>query len=116
MLPGVVVPGVDYGWRSGTNKWYADYPDAPLPIWDIGPGSPTGMVVHGGSVLALDYAFDPAGNVDQIQDLLDSSRDQSFGYDELHRLTSAPETGNVEVPRDMRVVPMSVRPDTAPSR
>ncbi|MCA8977225.1 MAG: DUF1080 domain-containing protein [Planctomycetes bacterium] len=52
-----VIPGADYGWRSGSNKWSADYPDSPPSVCDIGPGSPTGMVVHGDSVLALDWTF-----------------------------------------------------------
>lgn len=52
-----VEDGVDYGWRSGSNKWPADYPDSPHAVCDIGPGSPTGVVTHGGSVLALDWTF-----------------------------------------------------------
>lgn len=52
--------GVDYGWRKGTAKWPADYPDAPPPLRDIGPGSPTGMAfVPGprGGIVGLDWTF-----------------------------------------------------------
>lgn len=52
-----VLPGVDYGWRSGTSTWPVDYPEAPPALVDVGPGSPTGMVVHGGWVLALDWTY-----------------------------------------------------------
>ena len=67
-----VVPGVDYGWRSGSNKWPADYPDAPASICDIGPGSPTAMVLHHGSVLAFDWTFGtiwalPVGGREPVQ-------------------------------------------------
>ncbi|MFN3240872.1 MAG: family 16 glycoside hydrolase [Planctomycetota bacterium] len=52
--------GVDYGWRKGSAKWAADYPDAPPPLQDIGPGSPTGMIyVPGerGGIFGLDWTF-----------------------------------------------------------
>ncbi|HEX5051629.1 MAG TPA: family 16 glycoside hydrolase [Planctomycetota bacterium] len=62
-----VQSGVDYGWRIGSAKWPADYPDAP-PAWaDIGPGSPVGMIDVGRGhwlrgqveqrVVALDWTF-----------------------------------------------------------
>lgn len=35
--------GADYGWRSGSAKWPAQYPDSLPPLVDIGPASPTGM-------------------------------------------------------------------------
>lgn len=59
----LVQEGVDYGWRNGSNKWYADYPDAPPPLCDIGPGSPTGVVASSGGVLALDWTFGTAWTV-----------------------------------------------------
>ncbi|MCR9247892.1 MAG: c-type cytochrome, partial [bacterium] len=67
-----VVKGADYGWRSGSNKWPVDYPDSPIAVCDIGPGSPTGMVTHGGSVLALDWTFGtiyalPIGSREPVQ-------------------------------------------------
>ncbi len=52
--------GVDYGWRKGSAKWAADYPDAPPALQDIGPGSPTGMIyVPGerGGIFGLDWTF-----------------------------------------------------------
>ncbi|MEO6597616.1 MAG: family 16 glycoside hydrolase [Planctomycetota bacterium] len=58
-----VQSGVDYGWRIGSAKWPADYPDAPAALLDLGPGSPTGMErqLHfngaRSSVLALDWTF-----------------------------------------------------------
>jgi putative heme-binding domain-containing protein len=38
-----VVDGGDYGWRHGSGKWPADYPDTLPPVVDVGPGSPTGV-------------------------------------------------------------------------
>jgi len=37
-----VVSGSEYGWRTGTGKWPAYYPDSLPPAIDIGPGCPTG--------------------------------------------------------------------------
>ncbi|MBL8750192.1 MAG: DUF1080 domain-containing protein [Planctomycetes bacterium] len=56
-----VESGVDYGWRIGSAKWCVDWPDAPPPLLDVGPGSPTGMAVvpglPGGGLVALDWTF-----------------------------------------------------------
>ncbi|MFY9342648.1 MAG: c-type cytochrome, partial [Planctomycetota bacterium] len=58
-----VYSGVDYGWRIGSAKWPADYPECPPALRDLGPGSPTGMAVmkqFGGNVvrtIALDWTF-----------------------------------------------------------
>lgn len=52
--------GVDYGWRIGSAKWPADYPEAPPALLDVGPGSPTGMAWldgPGGGLLSLDWTF-----------------------------------------------------------
>lgn len=38
-----VVPGSEFGWRSGTSNFPHYYPDALPPTYDIGPGSPTGV-------------------------------------------------------------------------
>jgi putative heme-binding domain-containing protein len=35
--------GSEFGWRNGTGKWPAYYPDSLPPIVKIGPGSPTGI-------------------------------------------------------------------------
>ena len=52
-----VLPGVDYGWRIGSAKWPADYPECP-PAWmDVGPGSPTGMARCGDGFVMLDWTF-----------------------------------------------------------
>ncbi|MCG7910284.1 MAG: hypothetical protein JAY82_10970 [Candidatus Thiodiazotropha taylori] len=42
-----------------------------------------------GNVLDDSYGHDPVGNITSWQDLLQTSRNQSFDYDELDRLTSA---------------------------
>jgi len=42
-----------------------------------------------GSVYNRSYTYDPAGNITTINDLIDPSRNQSFGYDPLNRLLSA---------------------------
>ena len=38
-----IVPGGDYGWRQGTDKWPAWYPDSLPTTLDIGKGSPTAV-------------------------------------------------------------------------
>ena len=38
-----VVSGADFGWRNGTGKWPAYYPDSFGAAVNIGPGSPTGI-------------------------------------------------------------------------
>ncbi|MCG8433990.1 MAG: DUF6531 domain-containing protein, partial [Gammaproteobacteria bacterium] len=42
-----------------------------------------------GAVQNLDYGYDAAGNIDSITDGVNAAKNQSFGYDLLHRLTSA---------------------------
>lgn len=41
-----VIPGSDFGWRSGWAKWPNYYPDCVPPILETGAGSPTGLVVY----------------------------------------------------------------------
>ena len=41
-----VVSGGEYGWRNGSGKWPAYFPDSLPATLDIGPSSPTG-VLHG---------------------------------------------------------------------
>ena len=43
------VEGSEFGWRSGTGKWPACYPDSLPPVADVGPGSPTGVVFGTGA-------------------------------------------------------------------
>ncbi|WP_246112794.1 c-type cytochrome [Allorhodopirellula solitaria] len=38
-----VLSGAEFGWRNGTGKWPAYYPDSFGAAVDIGPGSPTGI-------------------------------------------------------------------------
>lgn len=38
-----LVPGGDYGWRSGTAKWPVHWPDTLPSVCDIGVGSPTAV-------------------------------------------------------------------------
>jgi putative heme-binding domain-containing protein len=44
----------EFGWRSGTGKWPAYYPDS-LPAIDIGIGSPTGVAVGTGAKAPVKY-------------------------------------------------------------
>ena len=44
-----VASGSEFGWRSGTGKWPAYYPDSLPATVDIGPASPTGVVFGYGS-------------------------------------------------------------------
>lgn len=38
-----VVTGTDYGWRSGSGKWPPYFADTVPPVYEYGPGSPTGI-------------------------------------------------------------------------
>jgi len=61
-----LVPGGDYGWRSGTGKWPSTWPDAVPSVIDVGRGSPTGLVFgtkgkfperYRRALFAADWAF-----------------------------------------------------------
>jgi len=61
-----LVPGGDYGWRSGTGKWPSTWPDAVPSVVDVGRGSPTGLVFgtkgrfperYRRAMFAADWAF-----------------------------------------------------------
>ncbi|MCA9264322.1 MAG: HEAT repeat domain-containing protein, partial [Planctomycetales bacterium] len=41
-----VVPGGEYGWRSGWAKWFEYWPDTLPSVMDTGRGSPTGVVFY----------------------------------------------------------------------
>ncbi len=41
-----VVPGGEYGWRTGARKWPAYYPDNLPPMTEVGRGSPTGIAFY----------------------------------------------------------------------
>jgi putative heme-binding domain-containing protein len=38
-----VVTGTDFGWRSGSGKWPKYFADTIPPVYEYGPGSPTGI-------------------------------------------------------------------------
>jgi putative heme-binding domain-containing protein len=50
-----VSSGSEFGWRTGSGKWPADYPDSLPAILDIGPGSPTGIVFGTGAKFPEKY-------------------------------------------------------------
>jgi len=47
--------GSELGWRSGTGKWPAAYPDSLPALVDLGPGSPVGVVFGYGSHFPAKY-------------------------------------------------------------
>jgi glucose/arabinose dehydrogenase len=47
--------GSELGWRSGTGKWPAAYPDSLPPLVDIGPGSPVGAAFGYGTKFPEKY-------------------------------------------------------------
>jgi putative heme-binding domain-containing protein len=50
-----VTSGAEFGWRSGTGKWPAYYPDSLGSVVDIGPGCPTGIVFGTGAKFPAKY-------------------------------------------------------------
>jgi hypothetical protein len=50
-----VVSGADYGWRQGTDKWPAYFPDSLPSNGDIGLGSPTAIAFGSGSHFPVPY-------------------------------------------------------------
>ncbi len=49
------VPGSEFGWRGGTGKFYEYYPDNLPPVYNVGPGSPTGMIFGYGAKFPAKY-------------------------------------------------------------
>lgn len=47
--------GSEFGWRSGTGKWPAFYPDSVPAAVDIGPGCPTGVAFGTGAKFPAKY-------------------------------------------------------------
>lgn len=47
--------GSEFGWRSGTGKWPAYYPDSVPAAVDIGPGCPTGVAFGTGAKFPAKY-------------------------------------------------------------
>src|SRR6056297_2090050 len=50
-----VISGAEFGWRNGTGKWPAYYPDSFGAAVDIGPGSPTGICFGYGAEFPQKY-------------------------------------------------------------
>ena len=50
-----LVSGGEYGWRNGTGKWPAYYPDSLGAVVNIGLGSPTGVVFGTGAKFPAKY-------------------------------------------------------------
>ncbi|MBL8809218.1 MAG: c-type cytochrome [Planctomycetaceae bacterium] len=50
-----VTSGAEFGWRSGTGKWPAYYPDSLGSVVDVGPGSPTGITFGTGAKFPAKY-------------------------------------------------------------
>ena len=76
-----VVSGGDYGWRSGTGKWPTYYEDSLPPVVDIGPGSPTGVVVrHRREISRQIPGRDLRARLDLRHDLRDPPAPDGAGY------------------------------------
>ena len=50
-----VTSGSEFGWRNGAGKWPPYYPDSLPAIYDVGPGSPTGMTFGYGAKFPAKY-------------------------------------------------------------
>ena len=50
-----IVPGADYGWRRGTGRWPAWYPDTLPSVVDIGLASPTAVTFGHGAKFPARY-------------------------------------------------------------
>jgi putative heme-binding domain-containing protein len=51
----LVVSGSEFGWRNGAGKWPPYYPDSVPAIFNVGPGSPTGMCFGYGAKFPAKY-------------------------------------------------------------
>ncbi len=51
----LVTTGSEYGWRNGAGKWPPYYPDSLPAIYNVGPGSPTGMCFGYGAKFPAKY-------------------------------------------------------------
>ena len=47
--------GSEYGWRNGAGKWPPYYPDSLPAVYNVGPGSPTGMCFGYGARFPAKY-------------------------------------------------------------
>jgi putative heme-binding domain-containing protein len=51
----LVTSGSEFGWRNGAGKWPPYYPDSVPAIYDVGPGSPTGVTFGYGAKFPAKY-------------------------------------------------------------
>jgi putative heme-binding domain-containing protein len=51
----LVTSGSEYGWRNGAGKWPPYYPDSLPAVYNVGPGSPTGMTFGYGARFPAKY-------------------------------------------------------------
>jgi putative heme-binding domain-containing protein len=51
----LVTSGSEFGWRNGAGKWPAYYPDSLPAVYNVGPGSPTGMCFGYGARFPAKY-------------------------------------------------------------
>jgi putative heme-binding domain-containing protein len=51
----LAVSGSEFGWRNGAGKWPPYYPDSVPAIYNVGPGSPTGMCFGYGAKFPAKY-------------------------------------------------------------
>ncbi|HKI37861.1 MAG TPA: beta-propeller fold lactonase family protein [Gemmataceae bacterium] len=51
----LVTSGAEFGWRNGAGKWPPYYPDSLPAIYNVGPGSPTGMCFGYGAKFPAKY-------------------------------------------------------------
>jgi putative heme-binding domain-containing protein len=51
----LVTSGSEFGWRNGAGKWPPYYPDSLPAIYNVGPGSPTGMCFGYGTKFPAKY-------------------------------------------------------------
>ncbi|OYP38842.1 c-type cytochrome [Rhodopirellula sp. MGV] len=98
-----VVSGGEFGWRNGTGKWPAYYPDSFGAAVNIGPGSPTGICFGYGAKFPAKYQ-----NALFIAD---------WSYGNIHAVQLTPEgssyTGTFEVfatAAPLPVTDLAIRP------
>ncbi len=51
----LVTSGSEFGWRNGAGKWPAYYPDSLPAVYNVGPGSPTGIAFGYGAKFPAKY-------------------------------------------------------------
>lgn len=51
----LVASGSEFGWRNGAGKWPAYYPDSLPAVYNVGPGSPTGICFGYGTKFPAKY-------------------------------------------------------------